>query len=327
MNISGNSVWGTAGKRLLWGCSIACIGMLQWGDASADGTPRFDFEMTADRLNVSLDQVPIGGYVFHDDQIPRPYWTGMRAPGGQRITRVHPPSATDYADHPAMHPGIWLAFGDINGYDFWRNKARIKHVRFVKKPALRDDRLVFSVENGYESPEGVAVCSEVAAFALRATQYGYLIDWTSEFSAVNRDIVFGDQEEMGLGFRVTRPLSVEYGRGEIRNDRGDRNEAEVWGMTAKWCDYSAVMGNQRLGVTIMPHPQNFRDSWMHARDYGFLAANPFGRHAMTGGEASAIRVERGSTLILRFGVYVYASPASEANSHEAVYARYAARER
>ena len=31
----------------------------------------------------------------------------------------------DLDDHPTMHPGLWLAFGDINGADFWRNKGRV----------------------------------------------------------------------------------------------------------------------------------------------------------------------------------------------------------
>ena len=54
----------------------------------------------------------------------------------------------------------------------------------------------------------------------------------------------------------------------------------------------------------MPHPENFRRSWFHARDYGLLVANPFGRNAFTGGEKSRIVVKEGETLRLRFGVLV-----------------------
>jgi hypothetical protein len=34
-----------------------------------------------------------------------------------------------------------------------------------------------------------------------------------------------------------------------------------------------------IGVALLEHPSNFRHpTWWHARDYGLLSANPFGRH-------------------------------------------------
>ena len=45
-------------------------------------------------------------------------------PAGE-VTRTHPPGDGDATDHATMHPGVWLAFGNISGEDFWRNKARI----------------------------------------------------------------------------------------------------------------------------------------------------------------------------------------------------------
>lgn len=55
----------------------------------------------------------------------------------------------------------------------------------------------------------------------------------------------------------------------------------------------------------MTHPENFRASRFHARDYGLLVANPFGINAFTNGEKSAVTVEPGKTLRLRFGVCVF----------------------
>jgi hypothetical protein len=57
----------------------------------------------------------------------------------------------------------------------------------------------------------------------------------------------------------------------------------------------------------MPHPDNFRRSWMHVRDYGLVVANPFGQRAFTKGEASRIEVKPGEKLRLRFGVLAYAT--------------------
>ena len=58
----------------------------------------------------------------------------------------------------------------------------------------------------------------------------------------------------------------------------------------------------------MCHPANFRPSWFHARDYGLLLANPFGRKAFGKGDASKVVVKRGGTLRLRYGVLLHARP-------------------
>src|SRR5690606_36644693 len=58
--------------------------------------------------------------------ILRPYLKNVMAPNGQQVTRLYPPDPEinkDNDDHPYFHPGIWMAFGDVNGFDFWRNKS------------------------------------------------------------------------------------------------------------------------------------------------------------------------------------------------------------
>ncbi len=61
-------------------------------------------------------------------------------------------------------------------------------------------------------------------------------------------------------------------------------------------------------MALMCHPGNFRPSWMHARDYGFIAANPFGRKAFTEGEPSKVVVAPGERLRLRYGVLIHEEP-------------------
>ena len=44
-------------------------------------------------------------------------------------------------------------------------------------------------------------------------------------------------------------------------------------------------------VTLMDHPSNLRHpTWWHARDYGFMAANPFGRAAFHAGSPSKMKI-------------------------------------
>ena len=129
--------------------------------------------------------------------------------------------------------------------------------------------------------------------------------WDSLFSG-DREFYFGDQEEMGLGIRVCTPVSVQRG-GTILDSEGRQNEKEIWGKTADWCDYSGNVDGQPIGITVMCHPNNFRPCWMHSRDYGFLAANPFGRNAFGKGDKSKVVVEAGETLRLRYGLLLHSS--------------------
>ena len=86
--------------------------------AHAADLPNVEFDHESGSLNIQIGGKPFATYVYEDDAIPRPYWTDLIAPNGRRVTRAHPPSDPAYADHPTMHPGIWMSFGDINGHDF-----------------------------------------------------------------------------------------------------------------------------------------------------------------------------------------------------------------
>ena len=67
--------------------------------------------------------------------------------------------------------------------------------------------------------------------------------------------------------------------GAALNSEGDRNK-EVWGKRAKWVDYWANIDGHQVGIAFFDHPSNPRHpTWWHARDYGLVAANPFGAKA------------------------------------------------
>ena len=55
-----------------------------------------------------------------------------------------------------MHPGVWLAFGDVNGEDFWCNKGRIEHVAFSTEPSLLQERLVFATRSRLVAAHGTS---------------------------------------------------------------------------------------------------------------------------------------------------------------------------
>jgi hypothetical protein len=285
------------------------------------------FQQGDGEVVIKIDDKPIATYVYEDSEIPRPYFAHVKTLEGVQVTRNHPPlPGKDKRDHPTMHPGIWMAFGDLDGSDFWRNKAKVKHVRVVHEPVADAASGRFVEEKHYLRPDGSLICREEFRFSIHLRPgtlpgpSGYLLVWDSTFSSDN-EFFFGDQEEMGLGLRVATPMSEVKG-GELSDSTGRNGAKEIWSHSARWCDYSGVIGDQKVGMTLMCHPENFRESWMHARDYGFVAANPFGRDAMKKGKPSKVKVKPNETLRLRYAIFVHSGDIGGNSTIEPCYEEY-----
>jgi hypothetical protein len=290
------------------------------------------FDATPGSVAITIAGRPFASYFYADKTISRPYFAQVRAPNGEPVTRNHPPVAgRDLADHAALHPGIWMSFGDVNGSDYWRNKAPVVFERFIDKPQGGTEEGGFSARYSYRDQQDSdkVVCNEDFRCRVHVIPAGYLVLWDSTFSA-DKEIAFGDQEEMGIGFRIATPLRAERkakgeippGNGEIVNSHGAHNEKEVWGAAAEWCDYAGESDDQRVGIAILCHPHNFRPSRFHARDYGLLVANPFGRAAFHEGEPSRVVVRPSESLRLRYGVLVHSSPSNQPADIAAAYKDY-----
>ena len=292
--------------------------------ASADsGT--IELHSTDSAVSMHVRTVETLRYIYRDPAVSRPYFAPVRTLSGVQISRNHPPQAgEDKTDHLGLHTGIWFSFGDISGNDYWRLKARTEHVKFITPPKVKSGVGSWSVLNRYLSTDGNStVCEETASYSVELVPQGYLLRMTSEFRAEMNEVVFGDQEEMGLGIRVNSKIAVEKGLGgRLLDSEGRRNGGEVWGKTSDWCDYAGPLDGRWAGITLFSSPGNFRPSWNHARDYGFLAVNPFGRAAFTKGEPSRVVIQPGETLTLNFGVYVHESAAESDCSLPNIYQQY-----
>jgi hypothetical protein len=278
-----------------------------------------------------VDDKPVATFVYNDPKISRPYFAHVHAPDGTQVTRNHPPVAgKDTMDHPEFHPGIWLAFGDISGNDYWRLKAKVRSQRADFSRTAESDRVALAWKNEYldASNESKVVCTELLKYTVAKCPEGNLLLLDSTFTSPN-EFYFGDQEEMGLGIRVATPMRVEKGNGSlppgtgtITDAEGRKNGAEVGGNSANWCDYSGTVDGKHVGMTIFCHPDNFRPSWFHARDYGFVAANAFGRAAFKKGEPSKVVVKPGEEFRLRYGILIHADEDGKTPDLNAAYQDY-----
>lgn len=301
--------------------SLGIVVLSAISSVAATGQIRFDPRPGA--VVIRANDEPLATYVYEDAEILRPYFKDVCAPGGIQVTRRRRPrDGVDPTDHAEMHPGLFLAFGDLGAADFWRNKATVEHIEFVEPPCSERGQGSFTVRSRYVA-HGTVVCEERCTYRFMVRPTGYLILWDSTFRTAGAEIHFGDQEEMGLGVRVATPIMVKSAQGgRILDSEGRLNEKGVWGKQAAWCDYSGPVGGAFAGVMVVPDPGNFRPCWWHVRDYGFMVANPFGRRALTGGPPSKIIVRSGEPLTLRFGILLHASDSKNGLDLQAAYRDY-----
>jgi len=227
-------------------------------------------------------------------------------------------------DHDTYHPGIWMTYAGINGNDYWRLKKRVEHERYLGKPEGGAGKGSFTVSNFFldsEDSSGRRIAQEITKYTIVARgDYTLLISETEIFSDAS-DIVFGDDQEYGLGIRVQTMIEERY-NGQIVNAEGRKGEEGTYGRSTPWCDYSGVLDGKFIGINVMTDPLNFRPSWFHSRDYGLIAANPFGREKVGGGTESNLLVKKGEKLALGFGLAIYSGD-SEANiDRDAMYQDY-----
>jgi hypothetical protein len=291
-------------------------------DAPAASPTAFKAEAHEDRIVLTYGGKPMAHYVFKDEKILRPYFAHVHTTDGIQVTRRHPPVAgEDAVDHPTMHPGLWLAFGDLAGHDFWRNKGTIRHDRFSQTPAMRGDALTFSTTSSMFATNGTVLGRLDSRFILSAVPDGILLAWRASITPAVDDFFFGDQEEMGFGVRVSTALAEKNG-GTILTSEGVRGAKASWGQTAAWSDCSGVISNRTVGIAILTALENFRPSWFHNRDYGLMVANAFGRKAFTKGEPSRVAVAKGETFTLRGGFFIHSTPAGTPADIAAAYRQF-----
>ncbi len=268
-------------------------------------------EEKKDRLQIFCGKQLITEFVFRDPQIFRPYFANVHTHSGIKVTRNHPPvDGQDQMDHATMHPGIWLGFGDINGQDFWRNKAKVEHEKFTLTPMVREGTLDFATRSSLVTSDGKQIGLQGNYFQIRKVKSGIRIVWICEFwgrnspEAKDGPLMFGDQEEMGFGVRVTTAITEKRG-GRILSATGAQTAKNTWGQAANWCDYSGMLNDREIGLTVFCESSQEKPTWWHNRDYGLMVANAFGRAAMKQGTTKSTVVDVGNTLVLKYGVVIH----------------------
>ncbi len=266
----------------------ALLCALAMGGGPATSAAREKIALT--RLDGKV-RIDIGGQLFteyHYAKFAKPILYPIIGPHGIPMTRNYPMKevAGEARDH-VHQKSMWFTHGSVNGADFWgegSESGRIEQEQM--ETSFTDERATITTRNRWVTPDGKVVCTDTRRLDFHTIPAGRVIDWSVTLHASEGDVVFGDTKEGTMGIRTNSRLrlradpgrGVEVVTGNATNSRGDK-QRDVWGKRAGWVDYWGEIDGQTVGIAIFDHPDNPRHpTWWHARDYGLIAANPFGVH-------------------------------------------------
>lgn len=282
------------------------------------GELRFHPNLTGNQVTLVRDGQQVAIY-RGDGSIPHIY--PLIGPTGSNVTRHFPfqkKVAGEESDHP-HHVSFWMAHGQVNGHDFWHSKGtRIEHRKVVSHDVSPDGQeALLSVSLAWMAGKKEVLQEERTYRFDFSNAQQTIVNTTSVLKAVRRKVVFGDTKEGTFAIRLTPTLRLkgEVAAGKILDSEG-RTNAECWGQRSKWVAYQGPDSEgKHLVVALMDHRENLRHpTWWHARDYGLLAANPFGQHDFEHRprepKLGEFVLEKGKSLTQRYRLILKAGEAS-----------------
>lgn len=239
-------------------------------------------------------------------------------PTGNPVTRAYPlgpsiPAGTN--DHP-HHISLWFSHDEVNGVHYWRENL-VDHKPGTGATIVQRD---LSLPKGDGSTASVVshddwlngherVCEDERMIVFGTRGDARWIDFAITIKATNGPVTFGDTKEGTFALRVADSMRVDAKQGgHIVNSEGQEN-ADAWGLPARWVDYTGPVEGDTVGITMMCHPKSFRPTprW-HVRTYGLFAANPFGQKDFPKPEAAeqgAYTIKPGDSITMRYLVLLH----------------------
>lgn len=286
------------------------------------------------------DGSKVAGKYHYGKDVAKPYFYPLNAPPEVTVTRGWPmvkglPKET--TDH-VHQKSAWFCHGDVipegielktkskdthvRGVDFWSETpghGKIECVRVAGSNTINNTASVTTF-NEWKTADGVRILDETRIIRFTVLGDARLFEIDIDLHASVCPITFGDTKEGSFGVRVSDEIKVKGGNGNYFNAQGKKNEKEVWGRISDWNDYVGQIGDKTVGIAVFDHPTNkFRAGW-HSREYGLMAANPFGRTASgfpdQKGKTDLVKIAKGEHLKLRYGMLLHAGDTESAKVAE-----------
>ena len=281
--------------------------------AGSDRTPATAIELCLGDGRVQVCSSSIVWAIYDFSSYAKPILYPVKGPGGIEVTRNYPMKAGvpgEATDHE-HHKSLWFAHGDVNGLDFWSEKARIAsdevHLLDERSSGAWPGFVASSRWLDGERP----ILNEQSTLRFADRGDVRLVDFDFVLTAVI-DVRFGDTKEGTFAIRTHPALQLKREAdslpvGHAENSAGQTGSA-IWGQPAEWVSYFGQIDGVEMGIAIFDHPQNLRHptTW-HARDYGLVAANPFGLHDFLKQPKGSgnFDLPQGQQLRLRYRLAIY----------------------
>lgn len=290
-----------------------------------------------DTLEFKIGKALVSKYHI-GEKVAKPYFWPMNAPGDIPVTRAWPmlegePKETK--DH-VHQKSVWFCHGDVipegielkqkikgvEGVDFW--SETVGHGRIVcvdvGTPKNGPHAATVSTRNEWRTADGQKIMDESRLIHFHDLGHARLFVLEIDLHASICAITFGDTKEGSMGVRVNDEIVTKNG-GHFYNADGKVDEKEIWGHKSVWCDYVGKIKDKVAGVAVFDDPSNkFAANW-HARGYGLMAANPFGRNKSgfpdQKGKDDLVKLAKGDHLKLRYGVLLHSGDTKEGKVAEA----------
>lgn len=306
-------------KPFIAQCIALSLLLLAPESRGADAPPVKISTVDNTHLHIELNGTPFTDYWFGtraDRPYVRPFFLPILASDGTPLTSDQYIVPKDPHPH---HQSMWVAHEDVNGVNHWlitgKPPAKQEHLRFEK---LEADGFVEDLQ--WDDQQGAAMLNETRAARFRSYEDGTrAIDLTVALTPAKGAVTLADAKDAGLcAVRVIKAISDTA---TITNSAGQTGEKACWGKPADWCDISGTIDARTYGIAMFDAPANPRHpSRWHVRQYGLLAANPFGLHEFDPKQfpkgAGDLKIESGKTLTVHYRVLFHSGDAGAAKLNE-----------
>src|SRR5580698_5093827 len=252
--------------RLFLGCLAAALVLPLTAQTKPSGGVQVVPDVERQRVDITIDGAPFTSYVW-PTTLKKPVLYPLIAPGGIEVSRGFPlaPRPGERVDHP-HHAGMWLNYGNANGFDFWNNSDAIKPKDRAKMGTIHQQKIV-STKSGRDSGElvvdsvwttgtGQNILQQRTRYVFSQKDNQRMIDAVTTLHALDR-VVFHDDKEGLLGIRVARWLESPTEKGGTFTDADGRTTEvqasnlpgasgvyltsegkqgdQAWGTRGRWC--------------------------------------------------------------------------------------------
>jgi hypothetical protein len=293
-----------------------------------------------DTLEFKIGKALVAKYHVGDN-VAKPYFYPMNAPGDICVTRGWPmvkglpKESTDHVHQKSA----WFCHGDVipegielkqkikgvEGVDFWSEATghgKIVCTDVGKPKALGTDGALVATKNEWRTADGTKIMDEARVIHLYDRGNARLFILEIDLHASVCPITFGDTKEGSMGVRVNDEIVTKNG-GHFYNAEGKKDELAIWGHPSAWCDYVGQIDGKiakTAGIAVFDDPENKPQACWHARGYGLMAANPFGRtksFPSQKGNTDLVKLAKDGHLKLRYGILLHAGDTKEGKVAEA----------